>query len=62
MFPFSLTLSANLLGLYEFFESVREMLCNAQHASVIFVALLGCKYMRKDKFKTSLIKFQKHFL
>ena len=25
------------------------MLCNTQHASIIFVALLGCKYMREDK-------------
>ena len=28
------------------------MLCSTQHASVIFVALLGCKYMRQDKTRT----------
>ena len=48
MFPFSSTSSANPLGLYEFFECVRKMLCSTQHACVIFVALLSCKYMRED--------------
>ena len=48
LFSFSSTSSANPLGLYEFFECVRKMLCSTQHACVIFVALLSCKYMRED--------------
>ena len=61
MFPFSLTSSANPLGLYELFESVCKMLCSTQHASVIFVVLLGCKYMREDKTRNQYVKIPKAF-
>ena len=61
MFPFPSSSSANPLGLYEFFEGVRKMLCSTQHASVIFVALLGCKYMREDKTQNRFDKIPKAF-
>ena len=37
------------------------MLCSTQHASVIFVALLGSKYMREDKTRNWFDKFPKAF-
>ena len=61
MFPFSLTSSRNPLGLYEFFELVRKILCSTQHASIIFFALLGCKYMREDKTRNQFDKIPKAF-
>ena len=61
MFLFSSTSSANRLELYQFFEWVRKMLCSTQHASVIFVALLSCKYMREDKTLNRFDKIPKAF-
>ena len=37
------------------------MLCHTQHASVIFVAFLGCKYMREDKTRNRFDKIPKSF-
>ena len=37
------------------------MLRSTQHASVIFVALLGCKYMREDKTRNRFDKIPKAF-
>ena len=37
------------------------MLCSTQHASVIFVTLLGCKYMREDKTRNLFDKIPKAF-
>ena len=37
------------------------MLCSAQHSSVIFVDLLGCKYIREDKTRNRFYKIPKAF-
>ena len=37
------------------------MLCSTQHASVIFVALLGRKYMREDKTQNRFNKILEAF-
>ena len=37
------------------------MLWSTQHGSVIFVALLGCEYMRKDKTRNRFDKIPKPF-
>ena len=37
------------------------MLCSTQHASVIFVALLGCKYIREDETRNQFDKIRKAF-
>ena len=37
------------------------MLRSTQHASVIFVALLGCKYMRENKNRNRFHKIPKAF-
>ena len=37
------------------------MLCSTQHASVIFVALLDCKYIREDKTQNWFDKIPKAF-
>ena len=37
------------------------MLCSTQHASVIFVALLGCKHIREDKTRNQFDKIPKTF-
>ena len=37
------------------------MLCSTQHASIIFVARLGFKYMREDKTRNWFDKIPKAF-
>ena len=37
------------------------MLCSTQHASIIFVALLDCKYMHEDKTRNRFDKIPKEF-
>ena len=40
---------------------MRKILCSTQHTSVIFVALLGFKYVREDKTRNRFDKIPKAF-